>query len=122
MGREGWRLLPDYVFEATTGIWRHRDARLESNFSLKDLQYPEGRPAILTRHATEPDDALDGYLEHARRILGTERGTESTADASRTTTPRLDGDEEERLRWFPLPGDSASAGEGDDGPSAPASG
>jgi len=122
VAREGWRLLPDYVFEAATGIWRHRDANLETSFSLTDLQYPEGRPETRTRHATEPDDALDGYLEQARRILGAARETGLVGDPSGTTTPRLDGDEEERLRWFPLPGDTASAGAGDDGPSAPASG
>jgi hypothetical protein len=56
-------------------------------------------------HPTAPVSALAGYLDDARHIF-------REAAARRTGTAAgpacLDGSEEERLRWFPLPGEVAA--------------
>jgi hypothetical protein len=67
---------------------------------LGDLTYRSGKLEYRTRHATEPEWALETYLTEAERIV---------ADAeAEFRSARLDGDaplpdDAERLRWFPLP-------------------
>lgn len=96
---DGWRLLPQYTFEPGTGRWQHRDARPGAVLRLTELNYDSGRLEYRSRHCTEPESALDGYLADATRIF---------ADAEHRTCavedPRL-GADFEALRWFPLPGE-----------------
>ncbi len=103
IARDGWRLLPDYQFEAATGLWRHRDHRLTPTSSLADLCYDSGRPTLPGTHPTAPVSALAGYLEDAREIL-------ARASAAADAPTRLAGTEDERLRWFTLPGEVLADG------------
>ena len=50
MAEHGWKLLPQYVFEPESGLWRHRDR-------------PPGRPAALQRPASADS-------RHPRRRAG----------------------------------------------------
>jgi selenocysteine lyase/cysteine desulfurase len=100
IAREGWRLLPDYDFEPCTGLWRHREHELLPTHGLADLRFDGGRPTHPAHHATAPESALADYLAEARRILAAAPLRRPGGGPS-----RLEGADEERLRWFPLPGE-----------------
>jgi selenocysteine lyase/cysteine desulfurase len=91
---QGWRLLPEYRFDAATGLWAHAAGPPEPPLSLRDIEYADRNvPRSAHRHR-EPEAALPRYLEEARGILAAPRRmgepTELTADF-------------EHLRWFWLP-------------------
>ncbi len=96
----GERLLPQYVFDATTGLWRHRDGSAEPLLRLADvgfdadgrLRWPERPPAARSR--------LDQALDRAAEILRTAAASGPTADAALTY---------DALRWFELPAESLVA-------------
>lgn len=88
---DGWRLLPLYTYEAETGVWRHRDGLPRPLASLLDADFTGSEPAPTTVSL----DALDDYIEVAKRILSEaplDDGIEQTLSA-----------QAEELRWFPTP-------------------
>ena len=93
---EGWRLLPEYKFDPPSGLWRHRGGTPKPPHSLRDVVYGDVPPSHSANRHREPETALAGYLEEARRILSTPRVTPE-AD-SRDVGPGF-----EHLRWFWLP-------------------
>lgn len=97
---DGWRLLADYHFDADTGIWRHRDHPELPPRSLDLLRYDDGRPCPRAAHATAPASALRGYLDDARTVFADRAVCHGPAASA-----CLDSPEQERLRWFPLPGE-----------------
>lgn len=105
VAREGWRLLPEYEFCPDTGRWRHREARRVRPMRLDDISYASGRLEYRSRHATEPESALDGYLEEARALIAS--AAERLAGLE-IRDPTLNPDFES-LRWFPLPGEALAA-------------
>jgi selenocysteine lyase/cysteine desulfurase len=97
VAEHGWRLLPDYRFDPTTGRWRHRLGPAEPLLSLDAVRYgPDGEPAPLPARATAPESILTEHLAEARRILA-ER-PEWTDDGG----PLPLSADFERLRWFAL--------------------
>ena len=123
---DGWRLLPQYRFDPASGLWHHAGGRAEPPMSLRDVAYSDGQMTYPDLRRTEPETALAGYLEEARRILaegarlpsgisgetalqpGTIDGIASAASALATGGPGAARDpalraDFERLRWFPLP-------------------
>ena len=49
---EGWKLLPDYVLEVDTGLWRHVNGVAEPPLSLSRISYDGGgAPMAAHRHA-----------------------------------------------------------------------
>ena len=108
---EGWRLLPEYDFEPTTGLWRHRAGRPEPPFSLHDVTYDDGRMAWPSHRHHEPEARLADYLAEARAILA--RPPRSFGDAALPAPPATlpgAGPDFEALRWFLLPSDVAGHG------------
>lgn len=108
VAREGWRLLPQYDFHADTGRWTHRKMPALPLMTLDDVRYTSGKLEYRSRHATEPEWVLPGYVEEARKIL---------AAAALEITPRdrepVVSDDFEELRWFPFPSEAAEQlGEG----------
>ncbi|MEO1268946.1 MAG: hypothetical protein AAFX99_12665, partial [Myxococcota bacterium] len=97
----GWKLLPHYRFEPTSGQWFHRRGRPEPPCSLYDLSYRSGRLEYPSLHATEPEWALDGYLDDAHRIV---QQAVAAYQGLSCDDPSVSEDFEE-LRWFPLPGE-----------------
>ena len=93
---DGWRLLPEYRFEPATGLWHHRGGAPEPPLSLRDITYAEVPDVRSAHRRREPESALAGYLEEARRILSTPRSP-AEHDALEV------GPDFEHLRWFWLP-------------------
>ncbi len=112
VAEQGWRLLPQYRFDATSGQWRHRQRPLRPAARLGDIRYDLGRMDYRSIHLTEPESALAGYLEEARRILAA--ATAAPADGDGVIEPLPE--ELEALRWFPLPHEAAAELAGAGGP------
>ena len=95
----GWKLLPHYRFDTTTGRWQHRDGAVEPPLRLDDVRYSaEGHLTYPTEHSTAPESALHEYLEFGRRYLNDlpepdliNAGVSADFDS---------------LRWFDLPQES----------------
>ena len=101
---EGWKLLPHYTFEVATGVWRHSTRRSVAALSLGNVSYQGGRMTYRARHVTEPEWALAGYLEDARRVLDEAVcDFQSGAYVPPTAAAAPLSADLERLRWFPLP-------------------
>ncbi|HVH47242.1 MAG TPA: aminotransferase class V-fold PLP-dependent enzyme [Labilithrix sp.] len=96
----GYKLLPHYKFELATGQWHPRRARPSPAMRLHDLSYGSGKLEFRTRHATEPEWALESYLKDAERIVAeAEAEFRATRNDLDEPLPEL----AEHLRWFPLP-------------------
>lgn len=97
----GWRLLPQYRFNAASGLWRHQDGPVEPPLRLDRVGYdPETgamlRPEVDNVHADE--SVLARYLDEARRVF--EAATPWSVDEP---GPAGLSAEFEHLRWFELP-------------------
>ena len=99
VANEGWKLMPDYSFCPNTGQWAHKQGHPEPPMRLNYLSYRSGKLEFRSRHATEPEWAVHGYLEEAERII-----EKAVTTVQGTTLPeqRLPG-HFEKLRWFALP-------------------
>lgn len=98
IARRGDALLPNYRFEAHSGLWQHRDGPAESPMSLFDIEYSDGRMRFEDRRHQMHRGDLDSYLTAAGELL----------DAAETNRPAPLGlpsttDDFEHLRWFPYP-------------------
>ena len=100
----GWKLLPAYRFDPASGTWRHHDAP----------PAPTLADAVVPCRTLEPDRVLARHLAEARRILEAADTASSPAVASDlavTPHPTVSlhpalSPEFERIRWFPLPGET----------------
>lgn len=94
----GERLLPDYRFEASSGLWRHVRGRVEPPMRLTDVQYDSaGRFTYPHRTDRLPESALSEHLTEARALL------ESLPPLCADSPPADRTADFEQLRWFPLP-------------------
>ncbi len=96
---DGWRLLPRYGFEPSTGMWRHRAGTADPPLSLDDIKFEAGVIHWPSHRQTEPESRLPAYLDEARAIAATEPDPDAAPDHV-----VVDHDFE-TLRWFPLPDD-----------------
>ncbi len=113
VAREGWKLLPLYVFDPMTGLWHHRDAPAQPAMSLRDVRVgPSGLEYERVR-LTEPETRLADYLEAARRAFAAadaRRAAGDVAGAHGVSGPAVPLSADfEHLRWFPLPEEIAAA-------------
>jgi selenocysteine lyase/cysteine desulfurase len=92
-----WTLLPDYEFDALTGLWRHRGELDERLLRLRDLSYKDGTLTWPHVGGTAPESVLAGYLLEARSLM-TQR-----SEVDLQTVPDGLGARFEELRWFELP-------------------
>jgi selenocysteine lyase/cysteine desulfurase len=94
---EGWRLLPQYRFDARSGLWRHHAGLAEPPLSLGGVSYADGTMRYRAHRHREPESRLPAYLAEARRLLAAPPPAPAAA-------PPLDvGPDFEALRWFLLP-------------------
>jgi len=97
----GYRLIDDYTFEPSSGLWRHRSGPVEPPLRLKQLRYIDGR-LTYPRHDDRADEsALAGYLQQAASILLEHPEPALTQSAHMSA-------EFEHLRWFELPASCVS--------------
>jgi selenocysteine lyase/cysteine desulfurase len=93
----GWKLLPLYRFDPVSGLWRHGSVSPGARPGLLEMLTEVPAPA-----ATEPESTLARQLDAARAIV-------ANLEAQPPTDPipsRVAGEEFERIRWFPLPGEA----------------
>jgi selenocysteine lyase/cysteine desulfurase len=115
VAQEGWKLLPHYRFDPTTGLWRHQRGRADPVMRLGDLSYRSGKLQYRSRHATEPEWVLEGYLEDARRIFD-----EAAAGAAQAKVESVPFSPDfEHLRWFLLPEEALAELRGTEVPTGP---
>ncbi len=97
VAREGWRLLGDYRFEPSTGLWRHRDGAAEPPMRLHDVSY-DGTGAMTYPHhdTTAPVSMLADHMAEARQIMTDAVPPDCSKIAHLT-------DDFDHLRWFELP-------------------
>ena len=110
IAEHGWMLLPDYRFHADTGLWHHRRGHQGAAMQLSDVTYRSGKMEFRSRHATEPESALAGYLDEARRMFASRAATGAPVEEVEPARcgPGCDlpaSADFEALRWFPLPGE-----------------
>jgi selenocysteine lyase/cysteine desulfurase len=100
VAEQGWKLLPDYRFDASSGLWRHRDGPIEPPLGLTDLRYGLDGELRYPRHRLRaPESALAGYLEHARELLAARPPVAGWGPPAGVSA------DFESLRWFELPAD-----------------
>ena len=95
---EGWKLLPQYIFDPMTGQWKHRDAKAKVRMRLHNLRYRNGHLSYPARHMTAPEWVLPDYIEEAKQLLAGIHCVDPDTVPQVDTTERFNG-----LRWFVLP-------------------
>jgi hypothetical protein len=98
VAREGWRLLPDYRFDPTSGMWRHHLGPAEPPMRLNDVSYDADGAMHYPRHpARAAESELAGYLDEARAVLAGAGEVDLSEHAARVSA------DFDHLRWFDLP-------------------
>jgi selenocysteine lyase/cysteine desulfurase len=101
VARDGWRLLGDYRFDPTTGLWRHRLGLVEPPLRLSQVGYgTDGTMQYPRRDDSAPESELAQYLTEAAAVFAAAERREST-DAP--TSAGIVSDDFDQLRWFELP-------------------
>jgi selenocysteine lyase/cysteine desulfurase len=95
----GWKLLPDYRFDATDGLWRHRAGPIEPPLSLGAIRYAGGKMIAPHHDVRAGLDDLPRYLAEAGALLASRTGEPDAPPGTfGTISPEF-----EELRWFFLP-------------------
>lgn len=108
----GWRLLPSYRLDPSSGRWHHLDGPAEPPMRLSQVRYDaEGQLVYPQVHDRAPESALADYLEQAAVLL------DSLPDPVTATLGDLDTagtvtEDFEHLRWFDMAAGSLMTGAG----------
>ncbi|HEY6740073.1 MAG TPA: aminotransferase, partial [Actinopolymorphaceae bacterium] len=98
----GHRLLADYRFQPSTGLWTHR-----SNLAGRQLRIPDLRRVVTDTDAAFTVDAVDTPTELGEDVLARQHvqahGILATRPDSFENGPTGLNAGFEALRWFPLP-------------------
>jgi selenocysteine lyase/cysteine desulfurase len=104
VAEHGWKLLPEYRFEPTSGLWRHMHGPVEPRLRLGQLRYDTATGDLVVPqlgHDRAPESALAGYLTEARERFDTASATAHASPAAGRLSAEF-----EHLRWFELPAES----------------
>ena len=98
VAKDGWRLMGDYRFEPSTGLWRHRKGPAEPPLRLSQVTYDGHGAMRYPRHQGRASESeLQSYLAEARAAF------EAATPASGEPTEGQLSADFEHLRWFDLP-------------------
>lgn len=98
VAHDGWRLLGDYRFDPSTGLWSHKDGVVEPPVRLRDVAYAaDGTLTLPAPSLRGGEDLLAEHLADAARILAASDGPDLDAPTSTLS------EDFEHLRWFDLP-------------------
>ena len=101
VAEHGHKLTSQYRFDATTGLWRHKDGAVEPPLRLTQLRYDsDGALTYPHHHDTVGESALAGYLDEARALF------EGLPELDTSNVVTSLGADFEHLRWFELPAES----------------
>ena len=96
----GWKLLPQYRFDPSSGRWHHMDGPIEPPLRLAQLHYDEsGALTYPMNRDRAPESDLVGYLAQAHELL------ESLPEDLGQAATESDGISPDftLLQWFELP-------------------
>ena len=96
VARDGWRLLGDYRFDTTSGIWTHRDGVVEPSLRLGAICYDEHGMHPPTSRLAGGEALLAEHLREGAALL-------AAAVEPDLTPPASLSEDFEHLRWFDLP-------------------
>jgi hypothetical protein len=98
LATHGWRLLPEYRFDARTGLWTHRSGPVEPPIRLGQVNYDsDGNLRFPNQHDRAPESELKTYLAFAEDLL-TGLPMPDLTHSSQSVSSDF-----ESLRWFDLP-------------------
>ncbi|CAN8006412.1 unnamed protein product [Ixodes hexagonus] len=121
VARDGWKLLPQYLFNPETGEWKHsRHQVFKERKWLGSVSYKGGR---FSYHVGEDEDSVSAHARSPREVLlDAERVYANAAKASlchvSSRAPLADqalmfDEDAARLRWFLLPSEAQQLLQGD---------
>ncbi len=97
VARDGWRLMGDYLFDTTSGLWRHRDGVVTPPLSLHAISYAGGTASMPSNDVTGGEELLAEHLRDGAAILA------AASPPDLDTHPGNVSADFEHLRWFDLP-------------------
>ena len=101
VARDGWRLLGDYRFDPSSGLWRHHRGPVEPPLRLHQISYDQNGAMQYPHHNNRaPETDLERYLKEATAIL---TGPRAQPDRAVAQHPMTLSEDFEHLRWFDLP-------------------
>lgn len=99
VAEHGWRLLPYYNFDQSSGVWRYQNSKTNLAVNLADINFTANET---TPKSMAPKQPLADYLALAEETL--------CSNSRHGATYHLELPEAaERLRWFVLPQEISSA-------------
>ena len=97
---EGWKLLPQYIFDPLTGRWRHKEGAVEPTLRLEDVTFGASGMQYEVHAVHADESALGDYLKKAKSLF------ENLPQPDLETVPHWDSDTFEGLRWFDVAADT----------------
>ncbi|MCP4500216.1 MAG: aminotransferase class V-fold PLP-dependent enzyme [Deltaproteobacteria bacterium] len=100
----GWRFLPLYSFDYTTGLWHHKNGYADAPRSLRDVKYDNGVLLEWSPNQNAGEEVLDQYVVQAKEILSAlPPPTKVKVKPPENLGPNFCRAGAEPLRWFTLP-------------------
>ncbi|UJR21242.1 hypothetical protein I4U23_024337 [Adineta vaga] len=111
IANHGWKFLPLYTYDPTTGAWEHRSGSLPAQSSLGDITYKGGRMQYYAKRtdalSIHGDKTLPDPMREAKS-LAVEAVRHAIETVDYTSDPPLNIPEKyKNLIWFALPIDIA---------------
>ena len=107
VAEHGWKLLPEYRFDPSNGLWRHHLGAVEPPLRLSQLSYDAATGELIrppVDEARAPESALAGYLDAARALFAAAEGWTDDGTNRASLSASF-----EHLRWFDLPEQSLTS-------------
>lgn len=100
IAQDGWRLLPHYVLDTGTGLWRYHGESPDLPVNFESIDFLDESPE--SNKSAPPEPEFDTLIAEARRILahpGATPGERSAQENDRYIDP------DDPLRWFSIADD-----------------